>query len=259
MGGDGINILIVDDEVGMRETLSDILEDMGYHVAIAADGYEAIQKVKENYFDIILMDVKMPGINGVDTFKEIKKLRPETAVVMMTAYAVDDRISEAIRDGAYGVLYKPLDMRKMMELVEDIRAGGHILVVDEDPKVHAIFKDVLEPRGYRVSSARTSKEAIRIARENRHDMIFIEMELSIRDGLDTYMAIREINPEAVAVMMTAHPRAASDFVIEALMEDAYTCLYKPLTMEKVIQLVDAIRRTKHQRGRHDENVGTDSP
>ncbi|RLG20475.1 hypothetical protein DRN74_05400 [Candidatus Micrarchaeota archaeon] len=247
MIADRISILIVDDEVGMRETLSDILEDMGYHVAIAADGYEAVEKVKDNYFDVILMDVKMPGMDGVDTFREIKRISPETAVVMMTAYAVDDRLRDAMSEGAYGVFYKPLEMQKVVELVEGVRVGGHILVVDKDPKVHDIFKGVLEPRGYKVSSARTSEEAIRVARENKHDMIFIEMELPLRDGLDTYMAIKEINPEAVAVMMTAHPRAANDFVIEALMEDAYTCLYKPLAVEEVIRLVDRICRTRHQK------------
>ena len=172
MIADRISILIVDDEVGMRETLSDILEDMGYHVAIAADGYEAIEKVKDNYFDVILMDVKMPGMDGVDTFREIKRISPETAVVMMTAYAADDRLRDAMSEGAYGVLYKPLDMQKMVRLVEGVRVGGHILVVDKDPKVHDVFKGILEPRGYRVSNARTSKEAVRVARENKHDCLY---------------------------------------------------------------------------------------
>ena len=247
------SILIVDDEMGIRETLLDILEDMGYYTVIAVDGYEAIQKVKENAFDVIFMDVRMPGIDGVDAFRKIKKLHPEIAVVLMTAYAVDDRIREAQREGAYSVLYKPLDVEMMIALVEDIKVGGHILVVDDDPQTHAIFKDILEVRGYKVSIALSGEEAIRIARKNRYDMVFIEMKLSTTDGLQTYLAIRELNPEAVAVMMTAYPRAASDFVIEALMEDAYTCLYKPFNVEEVIQLVDGIRRRKRQRGGNDES------
>jgi DNA-binding NtrC family response regulator len=119
--GDEVSILIVDDEMGMRETLLDILEDVGYHTAVAVDGYEAIERVKERAFDAIFTDVKMPGMDGVDTFKEIKKIHPEAAVVMMTAYAVDDRLREAMREGVYSVIRKPLDIGKMIGLIEGMQ------------------------------------------------------------------------------------------------------------------------------------------
>jgi two-component system response regulator HydG len=238
------SILIADDEMGMRETLLDILEDMGYHVTMAVDGYDAIQKVKQHTFDIIFMDVRMPGLDGVDAFKEIKKIQPGAAVVLITAYAVDDRIRDALREGAYRVLGKPLDLQMMIDLVEDVKLGGHILVVDDDPHIHVTFKQILETRGHTVRIARSGEEAIRIARENTYDMVFIEMKLSVMDGLETYLTLRRINPRTVAVMMTAYPRAASDFVIEALKENAYTCLYKPFGEEEVIRLVDRIRHRK---------------
>jgi len=79
-------------------------------------------------------------------------------------------------------------------------------------------------------------------------MIFIEMKLPIMDGLQTYLDIREINPQVVAVMMTAYYREASDLVMEALKKDAYTYLYKPFDMERVVQLVDEIYHRKYQRG-----------
>ena len=122
---DKVSILIVDDDVGMCETLFDIMEDRDYRPTIALDGYEAIEKVREMAFDAILMDIKMPGMNGVEAFKQIKSIRPETAVVMMTAYAVEGLIEEALREGAYGVLRKPLDVERMIGLIEDtkIRPG----------------------------------------------------------------------------------------------------------------------------------------
>ncbi len=118
---DKVSILIVDDEVGMCETLLDILEDIGYQTAIAVDGYEAIEKVKERTFDAIFTDVKMPGMDGIDTFKEIRKIHPEAVVVMMTAYAVDDRLREAMRAGAYSVIHKPLDIGKMIGLIQGMQ------------------------------------------------------------------------------------------------------------------------------------------
>jgi len=187
---DQASVLIVDDDVGMGETMSDIMEDKGYRTVIALDGYEAVEKARETAFDIILMDIKMPGMDGVETFRQIKKIHPETAVVMMTAYAVEDLIREALREGAYGVLYKPFDMERMIGLIEDVRAGGLILLVDDDPDACVTFKDILEAKGYQVGTALSGEEAIEIARENRHDMIFIDMKLPTINGLQTYLAIR---------------------------------------------------------------------
>jgi two-component system response regulator HydG len=123
---DKASILIVDDDVGMCETLFDIMEDRDYRPTIASNGYEAIEKVREATFDTILMDIKMPGINGVETFKQIKKIRPEAVVVMMTAYAVEGLIEEALHEGACGVLRKPLDVKKMIELIEGAKERGFI-------------------------------------------------------------------------------------------------------------------------------------
>ena len=242
------SILIVDDDVGICETLSDIMEVKGYDTAIATDGYEALQKVKEVAFDVILMDIKMPGINGVETFKEIKKVRPEIAVVMMTAYAVEDLIGEALREGAYGVLYKPFDMERMIGLLEGIKGGGFVLVVDDDPNTCTTFKYVLEGKGYQVGTALSGEEAIEMAQENEYDMIFIDMKLPAMNGLQTYMAIREANPQVIAVMMTAYRREMGDLVEEALDKDAYTCLYKPFDVDQMIGLVGEICRRKRERG-----------
>jgi len=245
------SILIVDDDLGMGETLSDIMKDKGYRSVIASDGYEAIQKVKEMDFDVILMDIRMPGMNGVETFKQIKSIQPGTAVVMMTAYAVDNLVREAQREGVCNVIHKPFDMESVLGLIEGVKEGEHILVVDDDPRTCATFKDVLEARGYQVSAASSGEEAIEIVRENRYDVIFIEMKLPAMDGLQTYLAIREANPQTVAVMMTSYYREASDLVVEALMKDAYTCLYKPFSVEEMVKLVDTIRRRKRQGGEQD--------
>lgn len=112
------NILIVDDDIEMAETLSDILTDLGHHVEIANDGFKAIQKVKDQSFDVILMDIQMPGINGVETYKEIKRIQPKAGVIMMTAYAVEDLVAEALKEGAYGVWYKPVEITKVIGVIE---------------------------------------------------------------------------------------------------------------------------------------------
>jgi len=112
------NILVVDDLKSIRLTLGKILEDEGYTIVLAEDGYQAIEAAKQTPFDLIFMDIKMPGINGVQTFREIKKINPRAAVIMMTAYSVEELVREALDEGAHAVVYKPFDIEKIASITE---------------------------------------------------------------------------------------------------------------------------------------------
>jgi two-component system response regulator HydG len=245
---DEASILIVDDDAGMCETLADIVEAKGYRTSVAFGGYEAIEKARETDFDVILMDIRMPGMNGVETFKRIKDIQPDAAVVMMTAYAVEDLIVEALRQGAYSVLYKPLDVEKMIALIDATKEGRRVLVVDDDRDSCEFFKDILEARGYQVGIASRGEEAIEMARDNGYDMVFIDTKLPKVNGLEAHIAIKESNPQAVAVMMAAYPQEVDDLSEEPLGGDVHSYLHKPFEIEEVIQLVDGISRRKRWRG-----------
>ncbi|HEB34830.1 MAG TPA: response regulator, partial [Candidatus Aminicenantes bacterium] len=104
-----------------KRLLNHIFNRKGYAVTTAKDGPEAIERVKEGPFDLIFLDIKLPFMNGVEAYRRIKKIRPESVVVMMTAYAVEDMVQEALREGAYGIIYKPLDMEKVIALIERAR------------------------------------------------------------------------------------------------------------------------------------------
>lgn len=115
------NILIVDDDESLCKTTSFILEREGYTVVTVRDGLEAIERVKERSFDVVFMDIKMPGLNGVEAFKRIKRIKPEMKTIMMTGYAVDNLIRDALEEGAHSAVYKPLDMDHILKLLNEIR------------------------------------------------------------------------------------------------------------------------------------------
>jgi len=245
------SILIVDDNVSLCRTLSLVLGRQGYTVNTAKDGLEALVKVQESPFDMIFMDIKMPLMDGVETYRRIKKIRPEAVVMMMTAYAVEDLVQQALEEGAYGIVYKPLDIGKVVAVIEEAKEtqmGALVLVVDDDPGTCITLKNILIKKGYEVGIAYTGEEAIAMARERVYDIIFVDMKLPTITGLETYLAIRKINPEVVAIMMTAYRQGMSDLVEEALRSNVYTCLYKPLEMEEVLKLVDEIRERKQRAG-----------
>ncbi|MBA7650593.1 Response regulator receiver protein [subsurface metagenome] len=244
-------ILIVDDNASLCQTMSFILGRKGYAVTTARDGLEALARVKKRPFDMVFLDVKMPLMDGVETYKRIKKVRPQAVVVMMTAYAVEDLVQEALQEGAYDIIYKPLDIEKVLALIErakDNNQGALIMVVDDDPGTCITLKNILSKRGSKVGTAHTGEEAITMARKKDYDIIFIDMKLPTINGLETYLAIKEINPEAVVIMMTAYRHEMAELVEEALNNNAYTCLYKPLDMEELVRLVDEIRERQQKAG-----------
>jgi len=243
------SILIVDDNMSQCKTMSFILKRKGYNVATADNGPEAIAIVKKSPFNIIFMDIKMPLMNGVETYKKIKKIRPEARVIMMTAYAVEDLIQEALKEGAYGIIYKPLDIPKVLAIVEKAsknKQGALVLVVDDEPITCTTLKSMLIEKDFKVAIAYTGEEAVATAKKKAFDIIFIDMKLPTLNGLETYLAIKKVNPEAVAVLMTGFRQEVADLVKEALNSNAYTCLYKPLNMSELLRLTSEILEKKRK-------------
>ncbi len=238
------NVLIVDDDIEMTETLSDILEDSGYHSEVANDGFSAIERVKVQAFDVILMDIKMPGIDGVETYKEIKNIRPEAAVMLMTAYSVEDLVAEALREGACGVMYKPVDITKVVEFIEHVKKDALILIVDDDLLTCETFMDVLEEKGYRIAKASSGQEAIEKVQERSFDIVFIDVKMPVMNGLEIYLALRKIRPNIKVIMMTGYRQEVQDLIEEAIKNNAYTCIYKPFDVKKVLKLIEGILAKK---------------
>jgi DNA-binding NtrC family response regulator len=111
----GSAVLVVDDEAGMRDTLVAILELHGYQVSSASDGDSAMRAVNADTFDVVVMDIKMPGRDGVSVLREMGM--PPPRVILMTAYALEAQLRSAIAAKVYAVLHKPFETRKMLSLV----------------------------------------------------------------------------------------------------------------------------------------------
>lgn len=238
-------VLVVDDDISFAESLTDILTEKGYIAVAVNSGEEALEKIKERPFDVVLMDVKMPVMDGMQTFKEIKKLDRSTTVIMMTAYSMDDLVHDALKEGAYGVLRKPLDIEQVIRRIEISKAGGSLtMIVDDDPNIRTSLKDILEEKGYVVTVAKDGKEAIAIAKERPEDIVIIDMQLPFLNGLETFLELKKINPEIHAIIITAYKEEMKDLVEQALSGGAYACIYKPFDPQKIVEMVEEIAKKK---------------
>ncbi|HUU49595.1 MAG TPA: sigma-54 dependent transcriptional regulator [Nitrospinota bacterium] len=110
-------ILVIDDEAGMRAAIRETLIRVGYDVTTASNGFEAISKLKENNFHLVLTDMKMPRMNGLEVLRKVKKQIPHLPVIMITAYGTIDTAVEAMKEGAFDYIIKPFSTEKLESVV----------------------------------------------------------------------------------------------------------------------------------------------
>ena len=121
------------------------------------------------------MDVKLPGENGVESFLEIRKFKPDAKVTIMTGYSVSQLLDQALENGAWAVMHKPLNIDKILEMINKISSPGVILLVDDDPDVVESIKDMLERRNYAVAVARDGQKAVEIISSNGIDVLILDL------------------------------------------------------------------------------------
>ncbi|MCL6478788.1 MAG: response regulator [Peptococcaceae bacterium] len=114
----GYSLLIVDDQQGVRRLLYEAFSDEGYQVRIAAGGQEALKLICQEMPDIVLLDIKMPGMNGLETLAELRKTDPDVPVLMMTAYGDLEMVSRAKKLGVRHYITKPFDLNEVRLLVK---------------------------------------------------------------------------------------------------------------------------------------------
>ncbi|SHF88087.1 Response regulator receiver domain-containing protein [Desulfacinum infernum DSM 9756] len=120
---EGLRVLLVDDEVEFVSTLAERLEIRGMEVLVASDGEEALRRVQEEPLDVVVLDVRMPGLGGLDVLKRIKEMKPDLPVILLTGHSATRDGIEGMRLGAFDYLMKPLDIETLMAKMKEACAG----------------------------------------------------------------------------------------------------------------------------------------
>ena len=118
MTGEQVRILVVDDEETVRNLLQRILEEAGYNVTSAADGEEALYQVYQGETEVVLLDIKMPGMSGIEVLGKISTDWPDTCVIMVTAVVDTQTAVEALKMGAYDYITKPFNQNDVLQKVQ---------------------------------------------------------------------------------------------------------------------------------------------
>ena len=217
-----------------------ILQRRGFQVSTAADGSAAVDKFREQHFDVTLMDIVMPEMNGVEAFKKIRELEPGAPVFLMTAYSDEELIETARSEGVNQVINKPIRIDQLMKLIMQAASVGPILVVDDDDDIRETLTRILELDGNEVVTAGSGEEAMEIASRQPCRMAFIDVKLPNIDGLETFLRLKEKNPGLPTVMMTGFQNEVRDALERAQETSGVTCLYKPFDPAAAAEIVKQI-------------------
>lgn len=234
------SILVVDDEIDTCHNLSDILTDLGYQVDTALDGPSALELAHKKPYDIALLDLKMPGMDGLTLYRELRRMRSSTVAIVVTAYASKATAEQALAAGAWQVLAKPLDLERLLPLVDEALGQPLVLVVDDDSELCANLWDLLRERGYRVAIAHDEQEAARHLHESAFAIVLIDMKLPRGDGGQVFQQVRRTNPQARTVVITGHRAELDPLVQRVLAEGADAVCYKPFDVPRLLSTLQQL-------------------
>jgi two-component system response regulator HydG len=235
-------LLVVDDEADTCANLSDILSELGYQVDVAYDGPSALELVRRTAYDVALLDLKMPGMDGLELYRRIKELQAGTVAIVVTAYASSHTAQEALAAGAWRILAKPVDFPQLMKLVDEAIEQPLVMVVDDDQDLCDSLWDLFRERGYRVCVAHDSARAQEQLQRTTFHVVLIDMKLPEGDGTQVFRMVREANPQARTVLITGMRSETEQLVQQTLAEGADAACYKPFDMQK---LLETLQRLSH--------------
>jgi CheY-like chemotaxis protein len=218
----GMKVLVVDDNATSREILQDILESFSFEVTLAASGEEGLEEVEkapeDHPFELVIMDWKMPGIDGIEASRRIKTnpgLSKIPAIVLVTAYAREDVMKAAEHADLDGFLLKPVnssilfdtimqalgeeisesipaadEQEELMEVTKHLQ-GARVLLVEDNEINMQVAKEILEGVGLKVTMACDGQEAVNAVKSDEFDAVLMDVQMPVMDGYEATRRIRK--------------------------------------------------------------------
>jgi len=238
---DKIRLLLVDDELEFLDVTTKALTRRGFIVGMAQDGETALRIMSRQPYDVIVSDVKMPGIDGVDLFRQIHQLYPHIPTILLTGHGTVQQAFETSRDGVFEYLGKPCDIEVIADAVRRAHAGREeqaqpaeqegedspvrLLLVDDELELLDSLAKALRHRGIEVTTADGGEQALQRIAEQTFDVALIDAKMPGIDGLALLRLIKNAQPLTEVLVLTGHP--SMGMAVEGLKGGAVDFLMKP--------------------------------
>jgi len=235
------NILIVEDETNVRESLRSWLVELGCQVEVTSDGEEALKKISEKEFDAVILDLRLPGKDGLQVLREARLKKPKLNGIIITAYPTMATMAEAIEIGAVDFLSKPINLSKLEKLIQEKTEPvtlnmKPILIVDDEASMRESLRDWFLESGYQAEMARDGEEALKLIGEKDYGLLILDLKLPGQDGIEVLKKARKRHPDLRGIIITAYPSV--DTAREAIKQGAIDYLPKPFELSELEKLVE---------------------
>ena len=231
-------LLIVDDNRDLADGLAMILEDEGYRVTLAYNGADGITAFNNERFHVVLLDVKLPDMNGIEVFQKIHKKDPAVRVIMMTGYRVEQLLAEVIGDGEVKILRKPIEMERVSEILAQIQKESIILLADNDADLATKLSAYLTAQGKTNLLARDGQQAVDDVVANPVEVLVLDLGMPIMCSLEVYLELKQRDCSVKTIIVTGYAHEASES-IDLLRSTAATgCLFKPFKPAEMLHAIE---------------------
>jgi CheY-like chemotaxis protein len=227
--------LIVDDNLELAENLAEILRDRGDEAEVAGDGPAALALVRPGRFDAVLTDMRMPRMGGAELVHELRRLDPGLAAVVVTAYARDDALAAASREGLLAILPKPPPLAQLLALLQAARRDALVAIVEDDAGLADNLCEALRGRGFAAVTAASVLETDRLA----HIAPFAALiDLRVPGGPDGEAMLRLAarHPGLPMIVVSAHPEASP--------LPARAAFHKPFATADLLEAVERLHAAR---------------
>jgi DNA-binding NtrC family response regulator len=261
---DRIRMLLVDDEVEFLEAVAPPLVRRGFALTLAEDGDAALKLIPHSTYDVAVVDVRMPGISGVDLFYKLKTLDPDLPVIILTGHPTFPDAFQTSRDGAFEYLIKPCDVDRLARMARLAakhgalqRAGSHaaprptvagarILIAWPEEEYLDTLRSELETRGLDVTTSGSAADALSLMEGISFDVVLVDGALAGAEGAKLVRCITEARPEVEVIVMASQPSAQQ--ALDILRSGAFAFLAKPESGSVLWRwITDAIASARHRR------------
>lgn len=236
-------ILVVDDDLSLLDLLVDTLTSIGYQAVGARGGAEALERLKDQSFDLLISDIKMADVDGLSLLRSVRSLYPNLPVLFISGVESPEIIGRARADG---FLAKPFRISHIEELIENTLRGRNekipgpverVLVVDDDDVFRDMLCDSLEASGFKAVSASDGKQALACLSSEKVQAVISDIKMPGMDGIALAGQIKRIYPQLPVILITAY-YSSSESERDNTPEVANGYLRKPFKVEKIIDLLN---------------------
>jgi len=240
-----LRILVVDDDKDFAESIGELIELEGHQPVLAYNGTEALKIFKQNNVDFILIDFKMPGLNGIETLTEIRKFNLSVPVVIMTAYANTVLINDAKGHGAIEVLNKPFDINKLMNLLSSVKKLHNILLLDDDKDYADSLSVALLDEGYKTYVAYNTEQAINYISDNDIQLQILDIRINGKTGIDLWLSMRKKHFDIPTIFISGYTKHFFDQINEISQISQIEIMEKPFAPHELINKIENIALARY--------------